>query len=243
MPQVLLESELDIVEEELDTELTVAEQRALAGLGKYQETTRVSDLTDGGEIAGATLFPIQNGERAKLGRPTVRRAWMWNGTESMLPLAWNTDGTEHDGARKYRLKRHCLCCGESGFRNNCKACAKKACGKCRSSADRSKVIPCFYLRQTDVPFPREYIAKFDCFLASCQRRGDEGFATMEEMRMHARTRHRNEYASFMETQAANRTDDIDYLKLQLANLMGQVGKQTNGTPPPVKRRTRTKKVS
>ena len=234
MARVLEETEVDILEDELDSELSVQEQRALAGLGVYQETSRAPDLTECGEIAGATLFPVQGGERKQTGRPTVRQAWMWDGTPSELPLAWNTDGTMHDGARRYRLKRHCLCCNESGFRGKCPRCIKTLCPKCKAGADRSKLIPNFYLQYKDVPFPKERHPVQDCFLPSCMRRGENGFESSEEMRMHATKRHKDEYAAHLQTEAANRRDETDDLRQRVDQLTSLLLRQQNGSQPMAK---------
>ena len=82
-----------------------------------------------------------------------------------------------------------------------------------------KIIPCFYLRKSQVPFPQRFFGEIACFLPFCPRQGSKGFKTMEDMRMHARTRHRMEYQAHMETIAANKADELDVLRARLDRLM------------------------
>src|SRR3990167_2930356 len=188
MVKLLTEEEIDPIQEQVDLALDDAE-----GLTpRLSATDTFGDLSDGGKVGGAYLYPTSQGKhlnrqarpQAK-GRAAARRAWMWNGTESVLPLAWNPDGTRHDGARAYLTKRHCLCCHSGGFRGlQCPNCVKSGCDRCGSSTDRKKIIPNFYLRQEDVPFPERFYGAIDCFLTSCPRRDTKGFKTEQRSEEH-----------------------------------------------------------
>ncbi len=233
MVKLLEANQVDIANEEVDAVMT-ADEEAIARQ-RFARTENPGDLSDGGMVSGARIRPMQaNGrlaERGKpaQGRPAARMAWMWNGTESVLPLAWNPDGTVHDGARRYLLKRHCLCCNESGFRGmQCPVCAKKQCTRCGGSTEPKKIIPCFYLHKKDVPFPSRFYGNISCFLPSCIRTGDRGFLTEEEMRMHARSRHRMEYQAYVETKTAARADQVEILQRRVDELLsrGLAGQST-----------------
>lgn len=220
MPQILEDSTTEITAEDMDITLSLEEERAAAALGNYQEY-RGGDLTDGGAVGGAHLFPTQNGVKQERGRPAARRAWMYDGTETVLPLAWNPDGTAHDFARRYMRKRHCMCCGLNGvFRQNrCNDCVFNNCTKCKASADPKQIIPCFYLKLEEVPFPQNVYGSIPCFLPLCPRSKAYGFLTSEDMRVHARSRHQMEYQAHMETIAANKTDEMDQMRAQISTLM------------------------
>lgn len=218
MPKVLLESDIDPIAEEVDLVLTQAEEEAASR--RFAPTGDAPDLSDGGMVNGARLIPMSGGKKLAQGRATVRRAWMWNGTESMLPLAWNPDGTRHDGGRHYLRKRYCLCCHAGGFIGaQCPSCVKKSCPDCGASSDRKKIISCFYLRKGDVPFPTRFYGSIDCFLPFCIRRDGRGFLTEEDMRIHARSRHRMEYQAHMEVMAARKGDEVAELRRRLDALM------------------------
>jgi len=211
MPRVLAENEVDLEQEAVDAVLTQAEEEAAeAATRLLAADERVPDLTDGGVVGGAKLSPRQQGRKVPQGRPAARRAWTWNGSDTLLPLAWNPDGTMHDGARRYLLKKHCTCCGFSGFRGiQCPACVKNSCSGCNSSTVRGKIIPNFYLRKEDVPFPQRIYGNIDCFLEGCPRHGSLGFKTEQDMRMHARTRHKMEYQSYLEERASGGGGGVD----------------------------------
>ena len=146
---------------------------------------------------------------------------MFDGTETMLPLAWDTDGRTHDNARKYLTKRHCLCCHSAGFRGvTCPVCIRNNCPKCLGRPDKEVIIPCFYLRKDDVPFPVKFYGDIDCFLQFCTRKGGQGFKSQEDMRIHARSRHRMEYQAYMETLQADKADEVDKLREQVNLLLG-----------------------
>ncbi len=227
MVKLLEANQVDIANEEVDAVMT-ADEEAIARQ-RFARTENPGDLSDGGMVGGARLTPMQGGRKLERGRPAARMAWMWNGTESVLPLAWNPDGTVHDGARRYILKRHCRCCGLSGFRGmQCPVCVKKQCTRCGGSTDPKKVIPCFYLHKEDVPFPSRFYGSIPCFLTSCIRTGDRGFLTEEEMRMHARSRHRMEYQAYVETKTAARADQVEILQRRVDELLsrGLAGQST-----------------
>ena len=178
------------------------------------------DLSDGGRVGQARITPMQAGKKLAKGRPAARRAWMWNGTETLLPLAWNPEGTMHDGARKYLLKRHCLCCHTGGFRGlQCPNCVKSNCDKCNASTDPKKIIPNFYLRKEDVPFPQRFYGSINCFLPTCPRRDSKGFLTEQDMRIHAASRHRMEYRAYMESLTAARADEVQSLREKVDALL------------------------
>lgn len=168
-----------------------------------------SDLTDDDILVVKT----------REGRAAARPAWMWNGTPTSLTLSWNPDGTQHDYGQKYLSKKHCLCCGDSGFRQHCLKCRKNSCSTCQQGRDKSKIIPCFYLNKEDVPYQANFYGNVDCFLPMCARRDSQGFQSAEDMRMHARSRHKMEYQAYMETIQANKADELDILRGQINALM------------------------
>ena len=242
-PQVLEASEIDTINEEVDLEMTRAEEESSRPFRPTTGNDRVGDLSDGGMVNGVRVTPMQNGQKQKRGRAVVRRAWMWNGTESMLQLGWNPEGTRHDGARPFLLKRYCLCCHDGGFRGSqCPRCVKQDCSTCAGSTDMSSrtlpngmkirgwLIANFYLRKEDVPFPERFYGPIQCFIPSCLRTGGRGFLTEQDMRMHARSRHRMEYASHMEALQEARVDEMDSLKQQINALMLAQIQQPAQTP-------------
>ena len=209
MVKLLKASEVDPINEAVDVALSQAAEAAAIG-----------DLSDGGMVNGVRLTPFQDGSPQTQGRPAARMVWMWNGTESLIPLAYDPSGKTHDGGRRYLLKRACLCCNAAGFRGvTCPSCVKSHCPRCGGRPDAKKVISCFYLRKEDVPFPAKFYGSINCFLAFCTRRDDRGFLTQEEMRMHARSRHKMQYLAHQEVLAANRTDEVATLTARLDALM------------------------
>ena len=218
MVKLLEASEIDTENEAVDAILT--EEEESDAKRRFNRNESSEDLSDGGMVGGARISPMRGGKKVEKGRAAARRAWMWNGTETVLPLAWNPDGTVHDGARRYMLKRHCLCCNAGGFRGmQCPNCSKNQCTHCASGTDRKKIIPNFYLKKDNVPFPSRFFGSIPCFLSNCVRRDDRGFLTQEEMRIHARSRHRMEYQAYMETQAAERVDEVTILRQRLDAMM------------------------
>ena len=157
---------------------------------------------------------------------------MWNGTPSSAVLAWNPEGTRSDNGMEYLKKRQCLCCNDGGFKSpQCPKCVKNRCGNCQGStgvmperkgADgkvyRSWVIRSLYLRKESVPFPERFYGSIPCFMPLCVRRGGMGFKTDQDMRMHARSRHRMEYQSHLESQQMGGSDIIRQLQAQVAAL-------------------------
>ena len=236
MAKLLQADEVDVLSEETDA---VIEQESW-NLGP---TDYAPDLSDGGSVNGVRVRPARD-KAVKQGRANARRAWMWNGTETVLPLAWDPDGKIHDGAKRYLLKRYCRCCKFGGFKGRyCPKCVDTGCSLCNGSRDPKKVIPCFYLRKDDVPEPSRFYGSIDCFLSSCARTGPRGFLTQEEMRMHARSRHRMQYQAHLEVQAASRTDEVADLRKRLDDMMARM---SNGASllveaPKKKRRSRKPK--
>ena len=236
MVKLLEETAETVAEDALDAVMTEMEEREARARFAQTPPSRGGndpDLSDGGVINGARLTPMNNGRPVEKGRAVARRAWTWNGSETVLPLAWNPDGTVHDGGRRYLLKRFCLCCKSGGFKKQqCPNCVKNNCDVCRAGTDRTKVhtfengktvrgwiIPCFYLRKEDVPFPDRFYGSIDCFQKECIRRGSRGFKTEEDMRMHGRSRHRTEYLIWQDVIQANKNDEIESLRRRLDALL------------------------
>lgn len=236
MPRLLEETD-----EYLTETLTEEEEKAALSVAPLSPLAQTPDLTDGGNINGVKLRPGRD-KSATRGRPAARGAWMWNGTYTVLPLAWDPDGRVHDGARRYLSKRHCLCCGASGFRGHCRSCRNNACINCNAGTDRKKIIPCFYLRKEDVPFPAKFYGSIPCFLPLCPRQGGRGFQTQEDMRMHARTRHRMEYQVHLDTIAASKTDEVALLRQQVAELTTKILSQSDALPQKPERTEEQKQV-
>lgn len=232
MVKLLDPTEIDPITEQVEEVMDAAEEAAARKQFAY--TPHVGDLSDGGTVQGIKVRPNRD-KTITTGRPAARRAWMWNGTESVLPLAWNPEGTRHDGARHYLLKRHCLCCHTGGFfGRQCKKCIKDNCDRCQSSTDTTTVqhldngktlkgwiVPAFYLRKEDVPFQARFYGAVDCFLSFCPRRGGKGFLTEQDMRMHAETRHRLEYKAHIDTLAASKTDQVERLQRLVDELLAR----------------------
>lgn len=226
-----METEMDVEAEAADTALTAAEE-AEANEQFAMPPGPVGDLTDGGKVGGVTVQPSRGwgeprpkkGEPLK-GRPAVRRAWMWNGTETMLLLGWKPDGKVHDGARPYLLKRTCLCCMTSGFKAvtgqpaRCPKCIRNGCDRCGGSTEPAKIIRTFYLRKDEVPFQEKFYGAVDCFLPHCPRREGHGFQNETDMRLHAMGRHRMEYRAYQESKAATQHSEIADLRTKLDALL------------------------
>ena len=233
MAKLLEAQDIDPVADEVEEAMSeVDTQAALSRLGKLGSTTSVGDLSDGGYVGSVEITPRQNGKKMSAGRPNARRVWSWNGTEGVIPLGWNTEGTIHNGGRPHLAKRHCLCCGASGFKSPvCPYCVKSNCARCLGSAKRdlvdipehchvrlgrkATVIPNFYLTKDAVPFQERFYGSIDCFLSGCPRRSGAGFKTNEDMRIHASTRHRMEYRAWQESQAASKSDELESMRRRL----------------------------
>jgi hypothetical protein len=225
MPNILEPSDIDQVAEQEDMMLTAAEEEYEAT--RYSPTENPQDLSNGGTVNGIKVRPSKD-HNITIGRSNSRRAWMWDGTESLLPLGWDSDGKIHNGAKYHFEKRHCVCCKFSGFRGrHCPRCVASGCAYCNGSSDPKKIIPNFYPRPELVPYPVKFYGSIDCFLPFCERRGDKGFKTEEDMRMHARTRHRMEYQTHLEVQTANKGDEMDILRNELAEMRHLVMSQSN----------------
>lgn len=246
MPRILEETAADREVDTLNAVMTAAEERdALDAFRQRPGGVADPDLTDGGKFGNVTMYPMKNGMRVEKGRPAGRRAWMWNGTETTLTLAWNPDGTQHDGGRRYLMKKHCLCCNYSGFRTpQCPVCVKNNCFTCRGSTSRKAqkdmrgkefqgyIIPLNYLREEDVPFPVNMYGDVDCMFAymngqpACPRREGKGFKSEGDMLLHASMRHRQEYRIQQDVMARQKTSETDELRRRLdalTNLLLQQG--------------------
>lgn len=172
---------------------------------------------------------VVNAKEGREGRAAARQAWAWDGTPSVLTLSWNPDGTQHDFGQKYLSKKHCMCCGFSGFRRHCTKCRKNFCPECSQGTDRSKVIPCFYTKKDDVPFQGKFYGAVNCFLLTCARRDSQGFQTEEDMRMHAMSRHTKQYEAHEAVKRATQTSELDTLREQINLLLAA---QLRGGQPP-----------
>ena len=214
MVKLLQAKDVNAAQEAVDADLTAAEESEARA--RFAPTGTPGDLSDGGMVNGAKLTPMIGGRPSPEGRAVARRAWMWNGTPSVLPLGWNPDGTLHDGGRKYLLKRTCMCCYAGGFRGSqCPSCRKNNCSRCRGATMPHKLIPTFYLREEDVPFPVETHGDIACFMPSCYRRNADGFLTQEAMRFHAATKHKMEYQAHQEAAQASEKSEIATLRARL----------------------------
>lgn len=208
--------------------MTEAEvQAAFAEINQRPEN--VGDLTDGGKFGIVDIYPTQEGKKVSRGRAVAYHAYMWNGSETVLPLAYTPGGRRHDGARHYLRKRKCLCCGDAGFEGLCKRCVRNGCTRCKSGHDKSKNIACFYLKIEDVPFPQNVYGDVDCFLPTCPRRGKFGFKTEQEMRIHATHRHSVQYQAHLQTEEAHKQSEVDRLQDQVNSLLRLVSRNSGGT--------------
>lgn len=218
MPRAVLdEKTVDPFAEEVAEEIAAA-------------TEREADLVEAGIEPDEEL---RLGEvKVAEGRAAARMAYTWNGTPSLIPLAWNPDGTRNDGGMAYLLKRHCLCCGHSGFKGRkCPECVHNACTRCRGKRDQ--VIKNFYLDPEEVPNKEVFYGDVDCFLAGCIRRGASGFKTQRDMRVHAASRHKLEYQAYREAQEEDQASEVADLRARLDQLTGLLITQSE----PVKQRT------
>ena len=168
--------------------------------------------------------------KTKEGRAAAREAWMWDGTPTVLTLSWNPDGTQHDFGHKYLAKKHCLCCGDSGFKRHCLKCRKNSCSTCRQSTDKSKIIPCFYLNKDDVPYQAKFYGDINCFLPMCARRDSQGFQTEEDMRMHAMSRHAKQYEAHEAVTRSTHDRELDQLRGQVNLLLAAQVAPTEEAP-------------
>lgn len=224
MPNVMEETDIDRVADSVDAMMADDAEAATIKRLMQPGETGGQDLSNGGTVGAATITPMQNGVKMAKGRAAARRAWMWDGTETLLPLAWNPNGTQHDAARRYLLKRHCLCCHAGGFKGaQCPNCVSSNCNECGASSDRTKVIANFYLTKEEVPFPARFYGNINCFLPFCARKDGRGFITEQDMRIHARSRHRMEYQAFQEAAAATDGSQVAELQRVVNSLMLERG--------------------
>lgn len=213
MVKLLQATKTDIEQDAIDAVLTAAEEAVARN--KFAPTGTPGDLSDGGMVNGVKVTPMSGGQKLSSGRPAAREAWKCDGSWTVLPLAWNPDGTRHDGARPYLLKNHCECCNASGFRaRQCPACVKSNCTRCKAGT-AGKLHRSFHLRREDVPHPANVYGDIACFLPDCIRRGVIGFKTQEEMRFHARSRHKMQYQAYLETLNEAKTSELQSLRERL----------------------------
>jgi hypothetical protein len=220
MVTLLDDSTIDPISTELDAYIVDVD-------AEEQEAAFEADDLNDDDVPIVNIIPTMHGEHGthiKQGRAAARQVWTWDGAPSLIPLAWNPDGTVHDSGKAFMTKRHCLCCNDSGFRTaQCRRCKQNNCPNCRGSRIKEKVIPNFYLRKSDVPYAQKVYGEIDCFLPTCPRKGAAGFITEEDMRLHAIGRHKLQYEVFQSTQESKRQSEIDDLK-GLVNILlaGQV---------------------
>ena len=220
MVKLLDETTVDQTETQVDADIAAADMAAAQAL--FPSNAQAPDLSDGGVVNGAKLTPMQAGQKMTHGRAAARRAWTWDGRESLLPLGWNNEGTRHDAARPYLLKRHCMCCGDSGWRGaQCRKCVESYCTQCNASTQPEKIIANFHLNQEDVPHPAKMFGDINCFLEMCQRTGDKGFKTPQDMRMHAITRHKKEYQAYQDAQRGGQSTELAELRTMVLQLQAQ----------------------
>lgn len=211
-----------------------------------QETVELIDLPLSEEQVEVPEPVTNQSSKASYGRPAGARAFMWDGTETTIVLAWDIHGKTHDGGRRYLSKKHCLCCGFSGFLEHCTKCRKETCSRCRSGNDRKEIIPAIYLKESDVPFPQLFYGNVNCFLPTCTRKEDRGFRSLEEMHMHAVGRHTAEWEAHQTAQQSRETSQVDLLQQQITTLTAHMLAENAPVSPPAEeptkqRRTRAKK--
>lgn len=232
-PKALDSSEIDRATVEVDEAI---EANAFPVI---TSATVVGDLSDGGRVGDATVMPTRKGVVQAKGRATVMGGWRWDGTPTTMTLAWNPEGTSHDYARHYLIKRHCFCCHFGGFTGSrCPMCVKNHCSKCIGSDD-TETIQTFqngdtlkgwigaqnYTVKERVPMPVRFYGDIPCFLPLCPRTGTQGFQTQQDMRMHARMRHRLEYQSHTDALQESKTDETIELRKRVDELMLHVATQ------------------
>jgi len=225
MVTILQEQEVDLEAEDREAEDLDA---ALAAPVPVDDL-RASSRRNGGP----------GGNRVSKGRNVSRPGWRYDGTPSVLTISWNPEGTRSDNGREYLKKKICLCCNEAGFKlPSCPKCIRINCSSCSMGRDKAKVIRLYYTRLEDVPHPRNVKNVVDCFLPSCTRKGIVGFPTLEAMLLHARSKHRMEYASFREAEEMRKSTEADDLRKRVDELTSLLLR--NGQAPgesPKKERT------
>lgn len=228
MPKALALDEIDPIAEEVDTAMMESGEAAAIPSHKFDASGSFGDLSDGGRVGDVDVRPVGESGRVNFakrepGRPTVRMVWKYDGTPSTIPIAYDPSGKNHDGGRKYLLKRHCTVCNFNGFTGRvCPACRK----------DGREIVPpqpLYYLRRELVPQPGRYFGAVDCFVPTCVRRGRHGFLDEAQMRQHAMGRHRMEYRAFQDSQQSMQASTIAQLQAQV---MALTTAQLNSAPRP-----------
>lgn len=220
MPKAVTDAEIDPIAEEVDLQMMETGEEIGIPQHKVDIEGNFGDLSNGGSVGSAEVIPVGKSGRVifdkKLrepGRPTVRQVWMWNGTPSTIPLAYESTGKRHDGGRRYLLKRHCTVCLYTGFLG-------PICPQCKKDGrELAPPIAAFYLKKSQVPKPATYFGNVDCFVPTCIRRGQYGFLDEMRMREHAMSKHSREYRAFQDSQQASSVKEIEMLREQVHSLM------------------------
>ena len=213
MPKYLSPNDVDPIAEEVDRILVDEGEDVTSPVHKF-DPNQVGDLSDGGNVGGVKVVPTGasgtvNFDKPEQGRPNAREVWTWDNRASTIPLAWNAAGNQHDGGRRYLLKRHCVTCNFSGFfGRRCPACRK-------ANRPQGGITPAFYLRQKDVPMAQVFFGKVDCLIAGCIRHGEYGFKSQVEMRQHAMSKHRMEYRAYQDQEASTKDTELVSLRQRL----------------------------
>lgn len=229
----MTEADVDPIAEQVDQEMMETGEDAGIRLHKVDAAQYSGDLSDGGKVGDVTVVPV--GESGRLqydkkrgflpepGRPTVRNVWLWNGVPSTIPLAYTPSGKQHDGGRRYLLKRHCTVCNNTGFYG-------PVCPQCKKNGrELAPSVPAYYIKLEKVPERHQFFGAVDCFVAVCPRRGKYGFVDEPQMRQHAMSRHRMEYRAFMDAQGASTKTEMDAMRQQITALMtAQITGRANG---------------
>ena len=243
-PKILAPDEIDPIAEQVDQDMQDGGEAAALAQHKFDPLAQFQDLSDGGQVGAARLraMPasgrIDFNQKPEPGRPSARRVWDWRGRESLIPLAWDTDGKIHDGGRRYLLKRHCIVCKYAGFYG-------RVCPDCRKNgrpARPNSVVPCFYLRKESSPAHLHAYGGVDCMVEVCVRRGEYGFRNATEMRQHAMTKHKGEYKAAQDEVAASGNAEMASMRLQIAALT-QAALNQQTAPAPARGRSEKEKAN
>ena len=202
-PRAITEAEIDPIAEQVDRDMTETGEEV--GVAQHKFSPEVIPVGASGQV-------IFDKRLREPGRPTVRAVWTWDGRPSMIPLAYTPSGKQHDGGRKYLLKRHCTVCNNTGFYG-------QVCPQCQKDGRRlAPPTRAFYLRREDVPHQETFYGVVDCFVPACVRRGEYGFLNEAQMRQHAMSRHRMEYRAFMDSQQNRNENELAALRAQVTAL-------------------------
>ena len=101
---------------------------------------------------------------------------------------------------------------------------------------RSWIIRNYFPRKDTVPFPERFYGSINCFMPLCVRQGAMGFKTDQDMRMHARSRHKLEYQSYLEAQQMGGSEELVLLRRRVDELTTA---QLQRVPPRPQGRSRT----